>query len=255
MVTVSPTAPTDTSKTWLDTSIFLPKVYNEETSQWEILNTHMTLYNESTRELWTYREFFGFYYQTSCIYDTMEIKTCYAGLTFYPVFQVYTGDTEPTPYRGLCWNNQTTNLVKRAKYANNQFIEWETLAIPSNALPTGSTIGVPLFDYLVPLSGYYEVADVKLEYNTIASAWSKYPGEVYGKNYKMDEKGFSIESGQNQMFIDEDEIVARYKAIDIFQINKDMARFNKIYSNESLQIKSFIFKEQVINNLEYLLFY
>ena len=57
------------------------------------------------------------------------------------------------------------------------------------------------------------------------------------------------------MFIDEDEIVARYKSIDIFQINKDMARFNKIYSNESLQIKSFIFKEQVINNLEYLLFY
>ena len=255
MVTVSPTAPTDTTKTWLDTSIFLPKTYNEETSQWEILNTHMTLYNEDTRELWTYREFFGFYYQTPSIYDTMEIKTCYAGLTFYPVFQVYTGDTEPTPYRGLCWNNQTTNLVKRAKYANNQFIEWETLAIPSNALPTGSTIGVPLFDYLVPLSGYYEVADVKLEYNTIASAWSKYPGEVYGKNYKMDEKGFSIESGQNQMFIDEDEIVARYKSIDIFQINKDMARFNKIYSNESLQIKSFIFKEQVINNLEYLLFY
>ena len=40
-VVVSNTAPTDTTKTWLDTSIYLPKVYNADTSQWELLDTIM----------------------------------------------------------------------------------------------------------------------------------------------------------------------------------------------------------------------
>ena len=105
------------------------------------------------------------------------------------------------------------------------------------------------------ITGQIDISDIKLEYDSVSTIWTQNVGETYSKQYKMDEKGFTIESGQNQMFIDEDEIVAKYKTIDIFQINKDMARFNKIYSNESLQIKSFIFKEQVINNLEYLLFY
>lgn len=251
----STNAPTDITKTWLDTTIFLPKVYNEETSEWEILDTIMSLYDETTRKVWTFRNFYGFYYETPAIYDTIEIKSCYAIFAFYPGFNVYTGTQEPTPMKDLYWNNKTTNLVKRAKYYNNQFIEWETLSVPSNTLPTGASIGLPMFDYIIPISGYYEVADIKLEYNTIASQWTQYPGEVYSKNYRMDEKGFSIESGQNTMFIDESQIVAKYKNIDIFQINKDLAFFKKIEVQESVKISNFMFKEYIINDLTYLLFY
>lgn len=249
------TAPSDTNKTWLDTNIYLPKIYDKENSEWKLLDTIMSLYDETTRKVWTYRVFYGFYYETPVIYDTMEIKTCYAVFSYYPGFKVYTGNTEPTPLKDLYWNNQSTNLVKRAKYYNNQFIEWETLPIASNSLPTGSSFGIPFLDYVVPLSGYYEVADIKLEYNTIASQWTQYPGEVYSKNYKMDEKGFSIESGQNTMFIDESQIVAMYKNLNIFQINKDLASFKKIEVNESVKIQNFIFKEFIINGLNYLLFY
>ena len=254
-VVVSNTAPTDTTKNWLDTSIYLPKVYNADTSQWELLDTRMSLYNEETREIWTYRYFYGFYYQTPVSFDTLEIKSCYVALTFYPAFAVYTGDTEPIPYKGLYWNNQTTNLVKRAKYNNTDFVEWETLDIPSSMLPSGASLGVPMFDYIVPIKGFFEIADLKLEYNAICTKWTQFPGEVYGKNYKMDEKGFWIQSNQNTMFIDEDEILATYKGINIFQINKDLAYFYKIQATESIEIGNYFLKTQQINSKNMLLLY
>lgn len=254
-VVVSNTAPTDTTKNWLDTTIYLPKKYNSQTSQWEILDTKMSLYNESSREVWTYRYFYGFYYQTPIIYDTAEIKSCYVALTFYPAFAVYTGNTEPTPYKGLYWNNKTTNLVKRAKYNDTTFAEWETLDIPSSLLPTGASLGVELFDYIVPIKGFVEIADLKLEYNTMCTQWTQFPGEVYGKNYKMDEKGFWIQANQNTMFIDEDEILATYKGINIFQINKDLAYFYKIQATESIEIGNYFLKTQQINSKNMLLLY
>lgn len=254
-VVVSNTAPTDTTKNWLDTKIYLPKKYNSQTSQWEILDTKMSLYNESSREVWTYRYFYGFYYQTPIIYDTAEIKSCYVALTFYPAFAVYTGNVEPTPYKGLYWNNKTTNLVKRAKYNNTTFVGWETLDIPSSLLPTGASLGVELFDYIVPIKGFVEIADLKLEYNTMCTQWTQFPGEVYGKNYKMDEKGFWIQANQNTMFIDEDEILATYKGINIFQINKDLAYFYKIQATESIEVGNYFLKTQQINSKNMLLLY
>ena len=254
-VVVSNTAPTDTTKNWLDTTIYLVKKYNSQTSAWEILDTKMSLYNESSREVWTYRYFYGFYYQTPIIYDTAEIKSCYVALTFYPAFAVYTGNVEPTPYKGLYWNNKTTNLVKRAKYNDTTFVEWETLDIPSSLLPTGASLGVELFDYIVPIKGFVEIADLKLEYNTMCTQWTQFPREVYGKNYKMDEKGFWIQANQNTMFIDEDEILATYKGINIFQINKDLAYFYKIQATESIEIGNYFLKTQQINSKNMLLLY
>lgn len=254
-VVVSNTAPTDTTKNWLDTTIYLPKKHNSQTSQWEILDTKMSLYNESSREVWTYRYFYGFYYQTPIIYDTAEIKSCYVALTFYPAFAVYTGNTEPAPYKGLYWNNKTTNLVKRAKYNDTTFVEWETLDIPSSLLPTGASLGVELFDYIIPIKGFVEIADLKLEYNTMCTQWTQFPGEVYGKNYKMDEKGFWIQANQNTMFIDEDEILATYKGINIFQINKDLAYFYKIQATESIEIGNYFLKTQQIDSKNMLLLY
>lgn len=254
-VVVSNTAPADTTKNWLDTTIYLPKKYNSQTSAWEILDTKMSLYNESSREVWTYRYFYGFYYQTPIIYDTAEIKSCYVALTFYPAFAVYTGNTEPTPYKGLYWNNKTTNLVKRAKYNDTTFVAWETLDIPSSLLPTGASLGVELFDYIVPIKGFVEIADLKLEYNTMCTQWTQFPGEVYGKNYKMDEKGFWIQANQNTMFIDEDEILATYKGINIFQINKDLAYFYKIQATESIEVGNYFLKTQQINSKNMLLLY
>lgn len=254
-VIVSAEPPADTSKKWLDTNIYLPKEYNNETQEWEIMNTQMSLYDEELRFIYTYRAYFGFYYQTPVNYDDFEIKICFPVFSFYPTFQVYTGEQEPTPMKGVCWNNPSTDLVKRPVFQKGQFIEWETLPIASSGLIPGAAMGLPMFEHVVPISGYYEVADIKLEYNIIPSKWTQHPDELYSKNYKMDEKGFSIQSGQNTMFIDEDEIVATYKALNIFKINKDLAYFKKVEVEESLKIKNFLFQEQVINSIDYLLFY
>ena len=254
-VVASQTAPTDTSMAWLDTTINLPKEYNTETSSWEIMQTTMSLYEHTTRHVWAFRLIYGSYYETSVDFDEMQIKTMFPTFTFYPAFNVYTGDTEPTPQKGLYWNNQTTDLVKRAKYNNTGFVEWETLPISSSVLPSGSAIGLPQLAYIVPLLGYYEVADIKLEYNSISTLWTQYPGEVYGKRYKMDENGFSIESGQNIMYVDEDEILATYKDLMIFQINKDKGYFKKVEVTDGIKVGDYYFEQQNVNDVNMLLLY
>ena len=324
-VVLSSTAPTDTSKKWLDSNILLPKEYvileglvesdnppeitdediqtqktiywyctgtlegykqnqlyrysyddsswkesTEERYSWKIMDTTMSLYNETTKDVWTFRGIYGSYYKTDFNFDEIDVKNVYAAFTFYPAFSVYTGSTEPTPARGLYWYNlhsssSAQDTVKRAKYLNNQFMGWETLSntiltyydptLKKYTLPPKSSLGVAAPGYMIPLSGFYEIADFKLEYNTIATLWTQYPGEVYAKNYKMDEDGFSIESGDNKMFIDEDEILASYKGLNIFQINKDYAYFNKVQVNESIEIGVFILKEQIIKDENMLLLY
>lgn len=254
-VVASQTAPEDTSMPWLDTTIYLPKQYNTETSSWEIMQTTMSLYEHTTRNIWTFRLIYGFYYETTVNFDDMQIKTMFPTFTFYPAFNVYTGDTEPTPVKGLYWNNQTTDLVKRAKYNDTEFVEWETLPIPSSLLPTGALIGLPQLPYIVPLQGFYEVADIKLEYNRVATNWTQYPGETYGKRFKMDENGFSIESGQNIMYIDEDEILATYKEMMVFQIDKDKGHFKRSENEEGTTIGEYYFEQQTINNINMLLLY
>lgn len=254
-VIASQTAPKDTSMAWLDTTINLPKQYNTDTSSWEIMQTTMSLYEHTSRHIWTFRLIYGFYYETPINFDEIQIKTMFPVFTFYPAFNVYTGDTEPTPQKGLYWNNQTTDLVKRAKYNDTGFVEWETLPISSSVLPTGTVIGLPQLPYIVPVSGYYEVADIRLEYNSIATSWTQYPGEVYGKRYKMDESGFSIESGQNVMYIDEDEILATYKDTMIFQIDRDKGHFKKAEIEQGMTIGDYYFEQQPINDINMLLLY
>ena len=248
-------APEDTTLKWLDTTINLPKQYNEETTQWELLDTTMSLYEKTSRKVWTYRQLLGSYYETPVNFDEMQIKTFLPVFTFYPGLSIYTGDTEPTPQKGLYWNNQTTDLVKRAKYNDTGFVEWETLPISSSLLPSGAELGLPQIPYIVPLQGFYEVADIKLQYNTVATPWTQYPGEVYGKNYKMDEDGFSVQSGQNVMYIDEDEILAQYKGLNIFGINGDKFFGKKMELEESIKIGDYFLKQQLINGKNMLLLY
>lgn len=245
----------DINKIWLDTTINLPKQYNLENSTWELLDTTMSLYEETSRNVWTYRAIFGSYYETPINFDEMQIKTFFPVFTFYPGFLVYTGDTEPTPQKGLYWNNQTTDLVQRAKYNDTGFVEWEAIPISSSLLPSGAELGLPQIPYIIPIQGFYEVADIKLQYNTIATSWTQYPGEVYGKNYKMDEDGFSVQSGKNVMYIDEDEILAQYKGLDIFGINGDRFFGKKIELEESVKVGEYFLKQQLINGKNILLLY
>jgi len=70
------------------------------------------------------------------------------------------------------------------------------------------------------LIGNFIMGDVKIEYGKVATEWSSNINEIYGKNYKMDDRGFEIKSGNYKMFIDEDEITGYYQDQRVFQLNK-----------------------------------
>ncbi|MBR1653670.1 MAG: hypothetical protein IJ690_02070 [Clostridia bacterium] len=69
-------------------------------------------------------------------------------------------------------------------------------------------------------TGNVFIGDVKLEYGTTATDWSNNQNEIYGKNYKMDDEGFEIKSGEYTMHIDEDEVSGYYKETLAFQLNE-----------------------------------
>ena len=65
-----------------------------------------------------------------------------------------------------------------------------------------------------------------LTYSEARLDWCPFPEEIYGKNFRADEDGLLISSGVNKMFIDEDEITAKFNDENIFFINKEYGYLN-----------------------------
>lgn len=119
--------------------------------------------------------------------------------------------------------------------------------------------------------GQIDISDIKLEYDSVSTIWTQNVGETYSKQYKMDEKGFSISSDTNTMFIDEDEIAA-YKSNEngkldmnnpVFQIKEDetILRQTTIYDQLNIEntnetrADAFVMKQQLIGGKWYFIFY
>lgn len=259
---VSLTAPIDTSKLWLDLNTYLVKIYNEDSDSWEYRKSDKSVYNEDTKFIWTYRELFGFFYQTTISFTGLEIKTAYGIFVAYSeMIRMVPAASAPTPFRGAYWLKTDDNIF-RAKYQYNtttkawDFNEWFDTGIPSLYIYANPQPSPPYpTPYLVPISGYYEASDFKIEYNTIATAWSAHTDEIYSKNFKMDSKGMQIISGENVMYIDEDEIVAKFQGNDVFRISGEDTFFKKLLLVEKLTIGTFVHETIIINGIEYELDY
>ena len=123
------------------------------------------------------------------------------------------------------------------------------------------------------ITGQVDISDLKVEYDNASTIWTQKEGEIYTKQYKMDEKGFSISSDTNTMFIDEQEIAA-YKRKDgsteeldtdnpVFQIKEDetILRQTTVYeqlnieNNNTTRNDAFVMKQQLVNNKWYFIFY
>lgn len=122
------------------------------------------------------------------------------------------------------------------------------------------------------LLGQIDISDLKLEYNSVSTIWTQNVGETYSKQYKMDEKGFSISSDTNTMFIDEDEIAA-YKVDNntgeldtsnpVFQIKEDetILRQTTIYNQLNIENTTetredaFVMKQENVNGKWFYIFY
>lgn len=391
--------PEDTTKLWLDLSVYMVKQYVD--GAWSYRESDMTVYNENTKELWTYRRMFNAFYPTTNIYSTdLDFKAAYPVLTLYTSFNFMKSKTQLPGIKGLYWGefsknyfhgafnngyiNTTTGLPETsATYPNsvysdylpvrggqsyvcsgqNTAMEWRTYkydldndgnpiytytgtingnvatitginafvravwpsglsagekaiiqvedgtvatayepysngkvwrakftGIQKNYIQVSNTIGHVydstdtfvewedtgfttqyIYDhpyqsppyptpYGVPFTGSFEFADLKVEYNNIASGWSPYPGEIYGKNFKVDERGLTIAAGKNTMFIDEDEIRATYddgseNGLEIFKITENLTKFNVLEVEKSMIIGTFTHETKVINGKTHYLFY
>lgn len=158
--------------------------------------------------------------------------------------------------KGWYWlDTSTGGFAWRAKYNGDEFVSWENTGFTTQYILENPQPSPPYpVEYQVPPSGFFEMADLKLEWNSNCTIWTRYPGEVYGKNYRMDEKGFTIQSGKNQMFIDEDEIIAKYENQEVFKITENETHMKKIKTFE-INIGDFTLKETEIKNKNMLVLY
>lgn len=236
-VVTGTTPPTDITKYWLyEQQTGIGVVMQFDGDSWVQYKTDKVVYEEDTNLVWTYRALYGAYYKTNYTND-LDFKSITCVIAFYGGFALTSSTTAPTPQKGLYWLDTTNNKCFRAKYNEEEFAEWEDTGLTAtwvsqNIMPV---INTPF----VPPKGYFEFADLKVEWNSTATRWNRYQGEIYSKNFKLDENGFEISSGKNVMFIDEDEITASYNNINIFGINEDLCFTRRFKAEQEMALGDF----------------
>jgi hypothetical protein len=230
--------------------------------QHEDSREYLPVYDEEG-SIWTYRGLYGAYYKT--IYDiTHHTEALTAGCVFgfyggYNLIWSSQSERPENPTKGTYYLDEDENVTYRAKFEKNEdgemvFQEWEEISQTPTFIREHELPAIMPMRYGIYPTGYYEIADLKAEYGSLPTMWNRYPGETYTQNVKFDEDGMHITAGGNEMYIDEDEIIALYNTNVIFQITKDLTTFAKVKTNQ-LDIEPFSHRVQNINGNDYYLFY
>ncbi len=215
----------------------------------EIINQINTdIYNDDYKNLDKFIITFPITNSDSVSFDgILQTKPILIGIDGYSIIN----EVEPTPKKGLYWIKESTDEIRRAKYNNDEFQNWElipwtyTQAVNNSTLVDG--INIPT----IPTKGNIMIGDVKLEYGDIASDWSLNPNEFYGTNYKITEDGIEFQKG-NEKTIHNEEGINIYKDNDLkTQINSKKV-FSEKVECEELNVDGLITKKVGIN--EYIRF-
>lgn len=260
-VYVGTTAPSDTTKKWMDNTInsaCILKEYDEENSIWVVSDTKMSCYDETLRNVYFWTNFVGGAYFPSTInYDENEIKSVVVAIAAYGGFLINTDATRPEILpKGWYWLDQSSGgFAWRTQYNGDTFVGWKQTDITTQYV-LENTVSSPPYPstYQVRPTGFFEIADLKLEWNNVCTNWTRFKGEVYGKNYKMDEKGFSITAGQKELFMDEDEIISKTNDETVFKLIEEGLYAKKAETYE-VDIGEYVLKQTEIHNKNYLVLY
>lgn len=260
-VYVNTTPPVDTTKKWMDNSlgsICILKEYDEETQTWVQSNTTMSCYDEVFRNVYFWTNYVGGAYTPSTInYDENEIKSVAVAITAYGGFLINFEPTRPEILpKGWYWIDQSEGgFAWRTQYNGDEFVGWKQTDITTKYIQE-NTVSSPPFPsiYQVRPTGFFEIADLKLEWNSLCTAWNRYAGEVYSKNYRMDENGFTITSGAKELFMDEDEIISTASGEKKFELTEEGMYAKKTETFE-VNIGKYILKEAEIYDENYLVLY
>lgn len=260
-VYVNTTAPTDTTKKWMDNSVAsacVLKEYDEETSSWVVSKTTMSCYDEVLRNVYFWTNYVGGAYMPSTInYDENEIKSVVVAITAYGGFLINMDATRPEVLpKGWYWLDQSEGgFAWRTQYNGDKFVGWKQTDITTKYILENQVNSPPFpSPYQVRPTGFFEIADLKLEWNSLCTSWNRYAGEVYSKNYKMDENGFTITSGPKELFMDEDEIISTASGEKKFELTEEGLYAKKAETFE-VDVGSYVLKETEIYDENYLVLY
>ena len=213
---------------WFDTTTNNLKRKNEE-DEWELIfdkvfkdNTNDTYY----RPVFINNNSLGGFYIEANTYSDFDTKSIYGILSLEPIRFGFSdidviSENEPTPIKGMYWAKPSMNAIYYANYdLNNNFDSWELLPYTYSTAVENSEEYLGVEYPTIPIDGNIIIGDIKLEYGTSATDWGLNQNESYGKNYKLDDKGFEVSKGDYKMFIDEDEVSGYYKETLAFQLNE-----------------------------------
>lgn len=141
-------------------------------------------------------------------------------------------EDEPIPMPNSLWANPVTDELKIPIFEDGEFKEWQLIELTFTDAVNNYTLYPQLGAPFIFPKGQLEFYDCKLEYGDY-SEWSPNPNEFYGRNFAINDRGFYIKKGNNQMFIDEDEIEATYKNETIFSIDGEEIYGKKLKSLET----------------------
>lgn len=164
------------------------------------------------------------------------------------IFYISLNQTSNNPNEEDDWNFVQNNTITINEQVELKKIE-ETFEINRNAKYIIIDFVVSLNEGQTIQDGDLIIGDIKLEYGKKATTWTNNYNEVYGKNYRMDDKGFKINKGDYELFLDEDELTGYYKETVMFQLNQ-YRTYSKIGAFEETDQNGLITKK--ISNGKYI---
>lgn len=117
----------------------------------------------------------------------------------------------PNTETTICYNPSSKKIYVYNPFTKSYYLSnnlYDNTSSSSNIDTVRVIIGICGATISSDFIGNVEIADLKLEYDSTSIYWTQNLDESYSKKYRMDEKGFSISSDQNMMFIDENQIAA-----------------------------------------------
>ena len=177
-------------------------------------------------EYTTYKVKIPLNYVTNVIADSIEPST-----------STYWLDTSDTDYILKKYDEENEewvayNTPNVLKDQNNNIYSWiiwgdESYYIlwsGSNTIRYGQVLIIPSGDLRELPNIHIEIGDMKAEYG-VATDWAPRQDETYSINHRMDANGYTIQKGDNRLFLDEDEMTGYYQDNKMFYINK-----NEVYA-------------------------
>lgn len=202
--------------------------------------------------------------------ETKDIDTYKVQIPLNSVLTVASGNSSPASLSSLWldtsgvqnvlkkYNAETTswevyNTPNIIKDQNNQYYRW-TIYEGGNfyrvwndsiKIIRGQVAFMIVNDGVQYPNAIIEIGDIKAEYGA-PTDWGPRQDEIYSITHKMDSIGYTIQKGENKLFLDEDELTGYFRNGKMFYINKNEV-YSKVSKSEVSNVNGLVTKKIIVN--------